>query len=286
MRVIFARPAARFDSYSDFWRLAWLSGFPCVPAMAMNPAADVVYVTTPFSGEQAAALATWPAHRAPGRTARVVWWSLERPDGGQWPPEGNNATNMVDHVVRFVDAVWTSDRAAPDRDPRLVYAPLGGHAGLTDAGSDAMENYDYAHMSYVTPRRAPVHAELLRRGFRPAPNAWGPRRSSLLRVSRLVLNIHQTPAPVAEPLRFALAAAHGIAVVSETIDEPWPLRTGEDYIEAPIGALPDLVSDCLRNPVRLARVARSLRSRLCSEYTFRAGVEDALDRTFGRGGSA
>src|SRR5207248_3585397 len=99
----------------------------------------------------------------------------------------------------YVDRVWVSERFLGSLDPASSFTVLGGHRGLEERCASS-ETFDYAVMSYLNPRRSAVLSHL--GDFSMAPNAWGHQRAATLSSTRCMLNIHQTDAPVCEPLRF------------------------------------------------------------------------------------
>lgn len=231
---------------------------------------DTVYIVSPVNGEFRPHM---QVHGAEKR-CKVVWWNLERPDADGQPP----ISVVADDLLRYVDAIWVSDRHYATIDPRQRFVVLGSH---TDIGNTPIEpTYDFTHQSYVWGRREPVIGAL-RSSLREGPNAWGAERSRILRASLVMVNVHQTPAPVGEPLRFALAAAHRLPVISETLRDPHPLRDGVDVLTAPIEGLYDLVTATVRDPARRDVIGESLYKTLCEEWTFRRGVEHGIAETFG-----
>jgi hypothetical protein len=100
------------------------------------------------------------------------------------------------------------------------------------------------------------------------------------------LNVHQTPALIGEPLRFAWAAAYGAALLSETLADPFPLKPHQDFIQADYGdplihAALEL-NDTMRREAAVGEshgegvLGPSLFYRLCIEWKFPRGVNEAL----------
>lgn len=88
-------------------------------------------------------------------------------------------------------------------------------------------------------------------------------------------NIHQTPAPITEPLRFALAASYGLPLLSETCVDPWPLTEGREIFMASYEQLPNMIHEWLKRP-DLNSLGDALRRKLVEEWPFRRGVEAAM----------
>lgn len=277
MRIVFARTRYEYDSYTDFWQLVRLSGFDICHVDEVDLASDSIYIVTPINGE----FRPHVDHRRKlleedGRPKRatIVWWNLERPDSG-----GPTLREVVDDLSRYVDVSWVSDRHYASLDTRLRHVVLGSHPGLRMHEGRLPTQYDFTHQSYSWGRREGIYPALMwGGGLREGPNGWGEARDQVLRSSKLMLNVHQTPALISEPVRFALTAAYSLPMVSETLVDPFPLVRGEDYIEADYASLVDVVkaSAAADN----TRYGESLHKRLCSEWPFRRGVEEAVERIF------
>lgn len=267
MRPIFARTRHVYDSYTDFWRLVELSGFETCYVDTMDLAnPEALYIVSPVNGEFRPHM---EAH-GQGRRARVVWWNLERPD----PPAPSPPLPVVmEDMTRYVDHVWVSDRHYAGMDSRQRFVVLGSHP---DLGAPPLPpTHDFTHQSYVWGRRgAPIEAA--RRQWAEGPSAWGAAREQVLRRSRVMMNIHQTPAPVGEPLRFALAAAYHLPLVTETLADGFPLVEGRDYLAAPLAEVPGLVGRVLRDGSTRCALSDALHDLLCVQFTFRRGVEDGV----------
>lgn len=269
---VFAQTRHHYDSYSDFWNLVSLSGYRTVWLDEIDLGKEEIYITTPFSGETVEALL------GKERKAKVIWWNLERPDH-DIPKDGIEAGMRltVTRTLASVDHVWSYDPTVATMDKRLVFAHVGSHPGLYQPGN-VSEYYDLCHLSYLWGRREDMIAELSK-AFRIAPAAWGEKRASILEGSRAILNLHQRePLKINAPLRFAIAAAYGVPIFSETIDDPWPLVPGESMMMAGFPELPSMVPEWLAHP-NLFKIGETGMKLLTRDHTFRLGVEDALRRT-------
>jgi hypothetical protein len=229
MDVIFAHPRAGYGSYTDYKRLVELSGFPIVYVDQVNfQQPNTVYVTTPLNGE-------WKPfrdkYRDVDKKAKIVWWSLERPGS----EEGTDG--MMDFIYGtkkllddyYFDEVWITDRYLWKHinDKRVRFVVLGSHLGLSGGKTIAQAfDHDVIHLSYLTGRRSNIVGHLKQEGIRIADNGWGEDRHDKLIHTRFMLNVHQDDWPVIEPLRFALAAAYAIPVISESMEDPFPYSRG------------------------------------------------------------
>lgn len=276
MKPVFARTRHVYGSYSDFWRLVELSGFETCFIDQIRLDTEETYIVTPINGEFRPHIENerlrLSLRHEPVR-ANVIWWALERPDhpgSVPWP-------DTVTDLLQYVDEVWASSRFLLDGQ-RVQWVPMGSHLALSSGPRNVTFDYDVAMMAYMTPRRQTIADELVKRGFRLAPNAWGEERDRILRSTRCMLSVHQNdkPAPMEEPLRIALAAAYELPLVSEHVRYPLPLIAGVHYADAKYGQLVATVDALLRMPALASDLGNNLRQLLCVERTFRACVEEAL----------
>ena len=49
--IIFAKPVRHYDSYTDFWRLVELSGFPTIYVNEIDITKPGIYITSPMNGD-------------------------------------------------------------------------------------------------------------------------------------------------------------------------------------------------------------------------------------------
>lgn len=273
MKIIFAHPEHRHDSYSDYRRLVLLSGFGvCRIGEIDLEVEDTVYILSPATGEILSLL------NRP-RRCKVIWWNLERPDSGDWPPEGNNASNSVDLIAPIVDKIWVSDRYHASLDKRLMFVPMGSDARLAEGKPDGTKLYDIVALTYNTERRKQIYDKLGK--WKVAPStAWGETRARLLNTSRCMVYVHQTASFIGAPLRFALAAAYRLPLISELMADPYPLQEGRDFVATIHDCMVELVDECLSEGHTWTEIGNNLHHTLCIERNFRSCVEDAVMEQF------
>ncbi len=276
MKIIFAHPRHRHDSYTDYRRLVEISGFPSCYVDEMDFAEENLYITTPVTGELRPAIEGLRERQSGPKRAKVVWWNLERIDSGYYPPERNNASNMVDEIVKWVDAVWVSDRFYGEMDKRMIFVPMASDARLAEGEDLPIKVYDLSILAYENARRQKIFGKLGRWKVAPA-TAWGDMRSRILRSSRSMLYVHQTPLPIGAPLRFALAAAYRLPVLSESMGDPFPLVEGRDFLAAPYQEILERLEDWISS--RLEAFGENLHHTLCVDLNFRGCVEEGVRRT-------
>jgi hypothetical protein len=275
---IFAKTRYRYDSYTDFWKLVELSGYRTCYVDEIDLAQDEVYIVSPVNGE----FRPHVQHRRKILTgpqlAKIIWWNLERPDSAaalRLPLDGKVRADN-DEILAYADHVWVSDRWMAELDPRSTYVLLGSHEGLYDGSAVVGMPYDVAHLGYVNPRRQAILQGLA--SLKVSPNGWSLERDAILRGSRMMLNIHQTPAPILEPLRVALAAAYKLPYVTEFTKDAYPLVPDETCLMAPYASLVSLVYHAMEFDIR--KIGTALHKRLVIDDNFRTGVSDTMTRTF------
>ena len=278
---IFVRSTENYPSYADFWRLVELSGFQTVRANEAdlgNPGACYVWVEMdPGSLEHLIRLERT-------RSSRVVWWYLERPDANPRPgiPPEEMFRQAVGEVLSWVDQVWVSDRGLQRIEPETCFAVLGSHPGLAEPAESGrpLESWDATHVGQRTPRRIAAIERLRNLGYSVAEPSYGPERARMLSGSRALVGIDRVEGlHVGAPLRWALAAAHRLAIVNEEVPDPSPLVPGKSIVLAPYDELPEAVAGCLaRDPGAMGEAAWR---KLCLEWTFRKGVLEALKEGHG-----
>jgi hypothetical protein len=272
---LFVRSTARYDSYADFWKLVELSGFPSIPAVDVDLEKPGTLIWPTMDMEFIDRLSKQPRG---ARGARVVFWNLERPDEKPDVDPLELFRRGMGEILEWADEIWISDIGLSMADSRLVYAVLGGHEGLHDE-TPAAETYDVAHLGILTPRRTELLDKLRARGLRVSGNARGQERSQILSSSKLFLGIDRVEGlHVAAPLRWALGAAFGLPIVHEELKYPYPLVAGESLLAAPYQELEAFVLQTLDRR-DLVTVAEQAWQKLCRQWTFRKGVEDALRRS-------
>lgn len=278
---IFIKSSATYETYSDFWRLVELSGFRTVRAKLADWSVKETYIWPTMDAEFMDVMDAFPKGK---RTAKLVFWNLERPDGSYrgkmniqelfWKGTGE--------ILDWADAVWVSDKGLWTMDQRNVFAVLGGHPGLRE--HEVLEaRHEALHLGQATPRRHATIIGIEKLGVSVKQAAWGAEREQALASSRLFLSIDRVfGIHFSSPLRYVLAAAYGLPILSEEIEDPYPLVAAKTVLMAKYENLPNAAHVMLRMPVMkdvLTQVGDACRKLLCEEWTFRRGVMDALERT-------
>lgn len=273
---VFVRSTANYPAYTDFWRLVELSGFPQVPAADAALNRDGLYIWPTMDMEFIERLSREPRG---ARAARVIFWNIERPDEKPGVDARELFQKGMGEILEWADAIWVSDRGVSRLDPRTIQAVLGGHEGLREQDQAPAFRYDVAHLGTLTPRRKELLARLEEQGLRVSPNAWGAERAEILASSKLLLGVDRVEGfHIQSPLRWAIAAAYGLPIVNEGVGDPYPLEAGKSVLVAPYEQLEETILWALKSPERELIALRGA-IKLCWEWTFRKGVEEALGRT-------
>lgn len=284
MKIIFARTRHSYDSYADFWKLVELSKFDTCFVDEIDLAHENFYIVTPINGEFRPHIENVRTRMTSYETPQkglLAWWNLERPDSGPGALHqlmGSMVANVNNDLFKYCDAIWVSDRHLEKIDPRTIHVILGSHPDLLEMRWEK-GIYDYAHMSYLCPRRRAIFDRL--HPLKGAPLGWGGARALALAHSRSMVNVHQTEALVGEPLRFALAAAYALPLLSENLIDPWPLEDGRTILMDHYDSLSTQIHEWLKRP-DLHDIGHALHKKLCIDWTFRKGVEEGVFSTLQR----
>lgn len=248
--MIFAKPRHEYASYTDFWAMVDLCGYPTIYQDEIDSQSDNCYI---FTGADA------HVEFEPGK-ARIIYWLLE------WYTDYQQK--------RGVTETWCSNRTFADMvGGRFV--PMGSHAGLGTL-EKSVQLYDLAHLSYDgINRRRWLLDRIREQGYSIAPNGWGKERERLLKASGALAHIHQSEdAPAIAPLRASIAAAYGLPLIAEN---GWSIEPYGNYCY-PVGY--DAILTALRlvrkNPHEASEVGRGLHDLLCDTLRFDRVIEAHL----------
>lgn len=225
--IVFVRTRWHYNSYTDFWKLVELSGFPTCYVDEVNVYdANKTFIVSPMNGEWIPhILSQFPNGRKNFQGATLIHWNLERP-GEATGFQGYLSDNM--HLISggYLDDVIVSDKALA-LQTGFTYVPLGSHPLLGEPGGLYMKTFDVIHLSCYSNHRSflfqtPNAPKSLLGSVKVADNGWGIQRDENLKRSRFMLNVHQDGFLYVEPLRFALAAAYGLPVLTEDLYNVYP----------------------------------------------------------------
>lgn len=268
--IVFVKTGHHYDSYLDFFKLVELSGFEIVHVSDVDISQHITYLLVPHNGE-------WNPHIDnqvdKPRNAHLVLWNIERPDGsaGSVGYYGRRQRELI--YGRYFDEVWVSDRRlALETKHATRFVVLGSDEGLGEPRRQ--KDYDFCHMSYETNRRQSIYKHFDEK--RTGRNCWPPMRDEILKASKFALNVHQDQHPFQEPLRFALFAAYGLPIVSETIYDSYPW-SDEFMIFSGYDGLVGKIRQVLENDYqRWYDFGMRARERMCGKFRFKTMVEQAV----------
>lgn len=272
--ITFVKTRHVYDSYTDFWRLVELSGFPTIYSDEFDFREYGVFIMTPMNGDIEEHLQNhiddFP------REAHTILWNLERPDGSAGSV-GNYTRRCRELVYKqYFDEIWVSDRRLADQTKHAArFVTLGSDEGL-GSGSDS-KIFDIVHMSVEVNRRQTIYAQFRKDTI--GPNCWPPERDEVLKRSRFALNVHQDNHTFQEPLRFALFAAYELPIISETIYDAYPW-SGDTVIFATYDDLPKRTNEVLKSSYGQWReMAKRARKLMCEELQFGKMVRRAVSES-------
>ena len=231
--IVFARTRYSYDPYTDFWKLVELSNFPICYVDEIDISSANTYITTPMNGE----FRPHVDHRKTltDKKCELIMWNLERPGGsGGLGEYVSSAHELIDNG--YLDAIIVSDPVLA-KIVGAKFVPLGSHKDFGVVTAQSVKCFDLIHLSCYSPRRSwlfrtPSEIQYNLFGLRIAPNAWGDNRNNLLCQTRIMLCIHQDEFPYIEPLRYAIAAAYGMPILTEHIEmcDTFPYVVGMNII--------------------------------------------------------
>lgn len=258
---IFVLPRKNYASYADFEALARLSGIPVRKG-------EITYAETPIYVSPEPNF-DWMAMR-PG-----IWWVLEY--AGDYAPTREQITDMRALGWR----VWASDKAWAEQRG-VEYVPLASDARLVHEHTLAIDDsttalgYDVTMLGYMTPRRQTMKDRLSYLRWTEDYPGTGAERDAILKATRLMLHVHQYDnSNYAAPLRYAVAAAYKMPVVSETIADS-AIYAGAIRF-ADYAALGDVVKGEAAKKRKGNHAGVKLHKRLCVDTDFGKEVRKALN---------
>lgn len=247
-----------YASYDDFWKLVKWAGYPTIYVDELDPQSDNTYIVTPLNDEW---LAGWQHPRA-----RIIHWEFEwRTD---WRADVNEPPG--------VSEVWAMDEWFA-RQIGARYVPVGGDERLNELGQNypTEKIYDLAIMSYQTHRRQVITAQLEQAGMRLAPigGLWGRQRSDALLRSWAMVHTHQQENMCGVAgLRWAVAAAHRLPMITETCKDRG-IFSYSYMVQSDYQHLAQFAVQMVKDKRWLINYGEALHGLLCRDYTFRKVVE-------------
>lgn len=271
--ITFVKTRWQYDSYQDFWKLVELSGFPTIYVDELDVSQPGVFITAPMNGE-------WRPHidnqSDKIRNAHLVLWNIERPSGSAGSVGKYAQDNRELIYKRQLDEVWVSDRRLAE-ETGMRYVTLGSDVGLGEPGEN--KDYLFCHMSYQVPRREGIYKHFNDRDV--GPNCWPPERDGILKKSKFAVNVHQDNHPFQEPLRFALFAAYGLPIISETIYDSYPYSEETmiyAHYDGLVGRIKQIANEDYDKFKEMGMRARRL---MTEEFRFKDMVELAVMQSVG-----
>jgi len=214
-------------------------------------------------------------------------WNLERPGGSGGLSEYISGSHALIENG-YLDTIIVSDPILA-KVSGMKFVPLGSHKDLGVVSDQSVKCFDFIHLSCYSLHRSwmfrtPSEMQSNLFGLRIAPNAWGVNRHNLLMQSRIMLCIHQDEFPYIEPLRYAIAAAYGMPILTEYIEMGVfsPYVVGINMI--PGGILKENTSSLVgvmghqmvRDYDNWYRWGLEFRNIMVGEYSFRSCLEKFL----------
>ncbi len=274
---VFVTTHVSYDSYTDYWKLVKASGFEICHQDQINVNRDCVYVLSPSNGDVEAMLRIQP--KPADRQCQFAVWFLERP--GTVPKKEFAADIASRFSVYGLNHIWFSDRAMWGIVRDVVgtkFVPMGSDEAIGTTHKTE-EKYDITHMSYVWGRRSFLNYPHLMKikPERIGGNCWGDDRDRTMRTSKFMVNVHQDGGGYHEPLRFALCAAYGVPMISESCEDPYPYEPGRDFLSVPYDQLQTFIPKTLKDDYnRYKGIGLNMWDTATKKFRFKNNVEGAL----------
>jgi len=272
MRPIFALTRTPYDSYADYHTLvkgAW-KDFCYVDEIKMSE--PVIYIVSPINGEFRPHIDN---HRNEGKKCKILWWNLERPPRDE--NHANHKKTAKELLDRYLDYVVVSDQwykktYYADFGDRILYCPMGIDKVLcNDPWKEGHSQYSFTHMSYVWGRR-----DILNQLPNLFGNCWGEERKRGLLRTRFMVNVHQDQFGLIEPLRFALAASHGLPIITEKSFNLFPY---DDVVVADYNQIITVANGCAKDGYqKYAEMARRTYDKMLNQFGFVKCVKEMCDK--------
>lgn len=275
--IVFVKPDWNYDSYTDFWSLVKLSDYPIIRYNQIDPSSSNIYIVAPANGQLQDHInsirSIWD-----NKICKLMLWNLERPGNGI-----QNHINDNKQLIEqgFLDRVLVSDMQL-SKDTGFHYIPLGSHPGLGYPGMFKEKHWDMVHLMCYSNRRASpwfIDPGIIRDGIdrlSVAPNGWGDVKDASLKYSRFMVNVHQDDYPFCEPLRFALAAAYGLPIVTEHCTDISPYDNCRTVFQCAKDNIVNTVKTLLRSYPALYHETWWFRDRYTKHHTFRSYLEENI----------
>lgn len=226
-QIVFVRTRWHYASYRDYWRMVEVSGFPTCFVDEVDVEANRVYVVCPLNGEWRPMLEA-RMREGKKRRATLVSWTLEPPVKDDYLL---NLRRTVDEGL--VDWIWIAYRNMAEQaaHSRILFMPFGSHEAFGQP-PDGEIRFDIVMLAYASHRRALLVDRLEKKGVKVMLDGYFDIKWAALRTSRFMLNVHKDHGhQVYEPIRFAVGAAYGLPIISESCVCSDPYVAMADYYE-------------------------------------------------------
>jgi hypothetical protein len=264
---IFVIPFRYPPSYHDFYLLIQHSGL----AYCMEKDIDFgnknnCYIVNHFI----------PITISKNRLATVVYWFLERPSSCGKETFPNFIKNSI--AANGIDEIWMSDITMFNlvKHSQCRFVPIGSEEGL-GTPSD-VKTYDLIHLCYI---ENGSRREILRTLNCKIPIGWmyGNEREESVKQSKFMLSMHQDDDLYFEPLRFAVATAYGIPLISEMCYDAFPYVADEDYVPTDYVNITKSVYNLLATDYNTWKdFGLRMRDKILKQYRFADNIKRAMEK--------
>jgi hypothetical protein len=275
MRLVFALTRTWYDSYTDYRTLTEKAWQDVCFINEIKMSEPIAYVVSPINGEFRPHIDN---HRNEEKKCKILWWNLERP-----PRDENHAAHKKDVKElfdKYIDYMIVSDKWYKsyynEFGDKVIFCPMGIDEVLCpDPWAEGHNKHDFTHMSYVWGRR-----DILNKLPNCLGNCWKEeRRLGLLR-TKFMINIHQDQYNLIEPLRFVLAISHGLPIITERINDPYPYEIGNNIMMVDYNQIIETAIRCAQREdyAKFRAMAAATYEKMLHQFSFVKCIKEMADK--------
>lgn len=261
----------KFDGYYgylDYWKLIELSGFRTCQLDNVDLLSGETYIISVLFRDDIHQYLTSQIKIHNGRkVSKIVGWDLE-------PPNSPWGCHLITRAL--LDQYWVSDRSLRTGQTKAVV--FGSHPDIASCQPLKNKDIDVAFIGMLSPRRNDALEALKKSGLNVAITTFEPERGKVLSRSRAMLNIPYRDSAFVAPPRFSVAAAYSLPILSEPLNDPWPLEPSRDILIASAQNFTDACIGWMKNE-NLESMGQNIHRRLVKEMNFKTNVLLALSDT-------
>ena len=124
-------------------------------------------------------------------------------------------------------------------------------------------------------KRAGVDVTIRGSWYADGKGLWGDERTRFLNRTKIIIHVQRYPGKLAS-MRYFMAMANGVLVISEPAYKPEPFVNGEHYVAATIDEMPEVIKYYLAHPDQRERITAAAHRLVTEELSYRRSMEQML----------